>query len=596
MASSMGVEAGQHQIQGPHLPLSRLYQRALLLKGRTDARRRMAQLVADEARRLLPDCEAVVSAIVWHLPGRFEVLAGAGPWAETLVGQTWAVEGTVHQQAFRAGEPMEVLGPADRSPFPEVFRTGHIRSGRLVPLHAGAAAAGGHPELGAFGVWSSRDGPFSDAERAQVDDLGRLATLLLVQVQAWESAERSEGRLRLRRAIAEHVQSSLDIPEVVERTVGHLLDISEADRLTLSVVEDGELRVLVAKDREGTPAWSAERWPLSHAMQNPAILEVFTSGRSVRGGPFETSHPGPYSAELARARHTALVPLLIRREVTGLIALTRRSGDPFTDDEIVELEIGASVAALALRNARLHAEVQAAAVARSAFLNLAAHELRTPFAVLSGYLALLRDGSYGPPPEAWAPVMAILNRKTAELGRLIDQILSASRAESGRLALQPEPVGLVEAVTEAVARLQPRVDLQHGEVTQQVVEDSVVRVDRGALATVLDNILNNAATYTDGSPQIEVTVDGAAAGPGGAAVVRVRDHGRGIPAAAAQRIFEQFYRVEHAGGRPTAGSGLGLWIAHRLVAEMGGKLTLEWSEPGSGSEFALRLPLEARGR
>lgn len=587
--------AQQAREQPPPLPraepLAGLFETVLALQADADGLDRAAQLIAEEGRRELPCCETVVSIMPSHQPSEFRVIAGAGPWAETLVGRRWPLQGTVHDVALRSPEPVEFLAPADRSRFPEVFTAGQIRSGRLIPLVTGASLPGGRMSLGVIGFWSQRAEPFTAAERVVADHLGRFAGLLFLQVEAWHAAERGERRLRLRKAIAEDVQSSLDTVEVVHRTVEHLLEISAADRVTLSTVQDGELTILHSKDRDGEPPWTGERIPLRRALANRVVAQVFEGRQSYRGGAFQPQPGSPFAAELARASHTALVPLVIRSEVTGLIALTRRSGEAFSDDEIAELEISASVAALALRNARLYQQAQAAATARSAFLNLAAHELRTPFAVISGYVALLAEGTFGPAPEAWARPLTVVREKTAELGRLIDQILAASRAESGRFVLKPESFGLADTLRAAIDRARPRIDLYGGSISVALGADPVVRADAGATAIILDNLLNNAVTYRRGTPHLEVSLEGARDRGWRVAVVRIRDNGRGIPAPDFERIFQQFQRLEDPEFSTPAGTGLGLYIARRLADDMGATLTLEWSEPNRGSQFALRLPL-----
>jgi K+-sensing histidine kinase KdpD len=584
------IREGAPLVERP-LPVARLFEAARTLRRDDGVLESVAQLLAEEARRQLPDFEIVVSVVPWARQTEFRVIAGAGPWARSLVGRTWPIEGTVHELALSSDDPIETLEPAERTRFPEVFVAGGIGSGRLMPLVAGPPLNGRRLALGVIGFWSRRSSPLTDAERAVADDLGRLAALLMLQAEAWKVAERSEARVRLRRAIADDVQSSLDLAQIVHRTIAHLREISAADRVTLTTIEGDELVVLASHDDEVEVPWVGARFPMEQVCQNPTVAQVLAERRPLRSGPFEPSSENGFSAELRRARHTALVPLVIRNEVTGLVALTRRSGQPFSDDEMVELDIGASVAALAVHNARLHDQTQTAMAARSAFLNLAAHELRTPFTVISGYLSLLVDGTFGPPPERWARPLSILRDKTAELGSLIDQILAASRAESGKLSVELRPIPLADVVRAAVQRVQPRVDLHGGRVTLETVDEPLVHADASALGVVLDNVLNNAAIYHRDAPTIEVRVE--VDGQSGA--VRVRDSGRGIEPSDRERIFEQFYRCEDPMVHSTAGTGLGLYIARSLTAEMGGTLTLEWSELDRGSEFALRLPAAAPG-
>ena len=577
-------------------PAARLLEAVLGLRSDPHRLERASELIAQEGRRALPHCETVVLAPTPGQEYRLQVAGAAGPWAETLAGQTMVVS------RHRAGEwlhgqaAVDLSDLARRSLLPTILAEGGIRSGWLIALALEARAAQGSRVRAAMGFWKRGRGTFTPKEQGIAHRMARLATLLLAQVEAWEAAERSDERLRLRKAIAEDVQSSLDTIQVVDNTVTHLLEISAADRVTLSVVEGDHLRILSSRDRLKDPGWAGFRIPMKAVLENPPVGEALILRRPWRGGPFTLTPTGEmagFADELRAARHTALIPMVIRNQATGLIALTRRAEPAFSDDEIAELEIGASVAALALRNALLHQQVQAAADSQSLFLNLAAHELRTPFTVISGYLQMFAAHSLGPPPPSWERPLAAMRSKTEELGHLIEQILQATRAENARFALTMRPVRLDEIVRAAIGRLRARLDLHDGRVRLTAELDPLVRADPSAVGVILDNLLNNAVSYRRGPPHIEVATGLAEEAGARLATVRVRDDGVGIEAEDQERIFRRFERMALDDGPTPGGAGLGLYIARRLAEEMGGTLRVDWSEPGAGSEFTLRLPLQA---
>jgi signal transduction histidine kinase len=243
---------------------------------------------------------------------------------------------------------------------------------------------------------------------------------------------------------------------------------------------------------------------------------------------------------------------------------------------------------LAVRNARLFAEAQEASRTRSDFLNMAGHELRTPLTVVRGYLSMLADGSLGQPPPGMRQMMELLASKADELGGLIDDLLYTSRLDSGRLPAWPRQMDLRVAVTEAARRAEPLIRLQGGEIELAVPEEPlVVSADPEHVARVLDNLVNNALTYTRPDERPWVRVEALLEGKD--TVVSVEDHGRGIPPEMRERIFERFVR----GGATSAGApgtGLGLYICRQLAGRQGGRLELDSSAPGRGSRFSLRLP------
>jgi two-component system OmpR family sensor kinase len=213
----------------------------------------------------------------------------------------------------------------------------------------------------------------------------------------------------------------------------------------------------------------------------------------------------------------------------------------------------------------------------------AAHELRTPLAVLRGGIevALRADR----PPEEYRRVLASSLEEVERLIRLAEDLLLLSRAiagpEEARAQVDLEP--LLLEVFDAGARLG-----QAAGVTVRIdtATPAVVRGEATALRRALLNLVENAIKYTPPGGKVElglVTGDGLG-------VFTVADTGIGIEPADTDRIFEPFVRLDAARARDTGGAGLGLAIARSIVVAHGGTLTVE-SRPGSGSRFVVRLPL-----
>jgi signal transduction histidine kinase len=234
---------------------------------------------------------------------------------------------------------------------------------------------------------------------------------------------------------------------------------------------------------------------------------------------------------------------------------------------------------------RLFQEAQEASRAKSEFLNLAAHELRTPLSVVAGYASMLADGSFGEVPEQWQRPLAVLNAKAGELNRLVDELLLAARIETGRLPTQPAHVDLRAVVEDAVERNIAFARLQGGEVVAVLPRRAVmVHVDQDHLGRILDNLIRNGLTYAPAAPHVRIALNGATRPR-----IIVEDSGVGIPSEYRDRIFERFFRVNDEGLPPQPGTGLGLYISRDLAHRLGGSLVLERSEPGRGSVFALEL-------
>ncbi len=223
--------------------------------------------------------------------------------------------------------------------------------------------------------------------------------------------------------------------------------------------------------------------------------------------------------------------------------------------------------------------------AKAEFVAAVSHELRTPLTPLKGYLTSLARGAIPDSPQARQEYYEIMLNQANRLERLITDLLDVSQIESGQMSIAVESVDigdLLDAQAFELSRQHPDRDVRfHRPARPVVVQADPFRVGQVAL-----NLLSNALKYSPaGSP-----VDLELACSGSHAVVSVGDRGPGVPAPERDRVFERFHRVENGLTRTTGGTGLGLFIARRLVEGMFGRL---WLEPraGGGSTFSFSLPL-----
>ncbi|WP_437685523.1 ATP-binding protein [Sorangium sp. So ce176] len=250
-----------------------------------------------------------------------------------------------------------------------------------------------------------------------------------------------------------------------------------------------------------------------------------------------------------------------------------------TDQVIARRRVEALVEALKLADQR-----------KDEFLAMLAHELRNPMASISLSLTLLDDVE-GQGPES-ARYREIARRQMGHLVRLVDDLLDVSRITRGTVELRLDDVDLAALVQNAVAAARPAVQArQHALSLSVEVGDFGVRADATRLEQVVTNLLTNAAKYTPPGGAISVRLTREAAGGAPQAVLRVRDTGRGIPAAMLERVFELFTQVDQTIDRSTGGLGLGLTLVRRLVEMHGGSVVAASAGPGRGSEFTVRLPL-----
>lgn len=223
------------------------------------------------------------------------------------------------------------------------------------------------------------------------------------------------------------------------------------------------------------------------------------------------------------------------------------------------------------------------------FLSTVAHELRSPLTVLSLAVQFLRLPQAD--PKLHEQTLSRLERQTAYMARLIEDLLDLTRVRCGTFTLRREVVDLRSVFVTAAETAQPLIESrEHRLELTPFPEPLWVIGDPARLIEVVSNLLNNAATYTPKGGRIWLS----AAKEGQTVTVRIRDDGMGIPKEMLSRVFELFARAAPAEDS-SAGLGIGLALVRRLVELHGGTVEATSDGPGKGSEFIVRLPLLPNG-
>jgi PAS domain S-box-containing protein len=230
-------------------------------------------------------------------------------------------------------------------------------------------------------------------------------------------------------------------------------------------------------------------------------------------------------------------------------------------------------------SARLLEEARSAVRSRDEFLQIAAHELKTPITSLRGFCQWLY-ARHDMDAKGRDRALSTIDRQAAKLARLVERLLDVSRLRLGHLALSLERADLVTIVREAIASVaRPSA----APLALDAPASLPAQVDPVRIEQVVTNLVDNA--FRHGSPvgPVEVAVRPLAHDR---AEISVCDHGPGVPQEERERIFERFYR---APGAPSSGLGLGLSISREIVALHGGSLIVE-SGAGAGACFRVTLP------
>jgi PAS domain S-box-containing protein len=317
-------------------------------------------------------------------------------------------------------------------------------------------------------------------------------------------------------------------------------------------------------------------WPLVSVEDREMVHDLF--GRATAGEPGygETSLIHRLGRRV-RVRLT-FVPIRVEGEVIGVYCIA----EDITERKRAEAEREA----LLLRERVARAEAEAASRAKTDFLAVVSHELKTPLNIITGFADLLHDGDAGPLSDVQRRHVERIQSASRQLLQLIDELLSYTRLESGPEAPLLQPVDVGAALRYAAAEAQPAAREKGLEVkVLDGTELCVALTDPARLRRLLQALVSNAVKFTESG---EILVQ--ARRESSMLAVTVTDTGIGIAEEHMERIWEPFWQVEHPLVRRAGGTGLGLSLARRLVELLGGDIEVR-SAPGAGTTFTVRLPV-----
>ena len=481
------------------------------------------------------------------------------------------------------GQPLDLL-------IPERFRASHraqvaqFAAGPVVARHM--SQRGAIPALRKDGEEFLADAAISKLEIGQ----HIILTAVLRDITRREKLERDQAFLL---DAGQVLASSLDYEQTLTR-VAELAVRSLADCCMVDILEEGgrarRLRVAVADRSKDEVARQLRAYPsLSSRAQPPWVEATLEAAapvlvRDVAPSFIESIAEDREHLRLLHElapRSYVSVPLTTHEQLFGAIVFissTRRYGG---EDLRLAVDLTAR-AALAIYNARLHAETERAVRARDEVVGVVAHDLRNPLnaIVLSAQLLLRRTST----PDAAAKTREELDRilRTAErANKLISDLLDVTRIEAGRIAvdLRREPAN--QLIADALELVRPLLGDYELEVSPPAALPAV-RADRDRIIQVFSNLISNAIKFTPRGGRITVGAEASDRD----VTFHVADTGQGMSAEQLRHIFDRFWQGDRKDRR---GAGLGLAIAKGIVEAHGGRIWAD-SQLGAGTTFFFAIP------
>ena len=292
------------------------------------------------------------------------------------------------------------------------------------------------------------------------------------------------------------------------------------------------------------------------------------------------------AVENAEVRQLLAVPIRVGDRRLGVIEILARRPDAFAPADAEVLVLLAEQAAIALRNARLIAELQRSSRLKDDFLANLSHEVRTPLTGVIGWAEVLLD-TRGEDPQTRRAATAILGQAEA-LSRMLSDLIDLSRIDQHGLDVRRTEVHVAEVVAEAVEAIAPGAEKRGvGLRCELAAELPAVDADAARLKQVFWNLLANAVKFSP--PASDVTITGRRLDTGGVELV-VSDLGYGIAPSFLPHVFDRFRQEETSTNRRFGGLGVGLSIARAIVLAHGGTIECQSEGRGRGARFTVTLP------
>lgn len=321
-----------------------------------------------------------------------------------------------------------------------------------------------------------------------------------------------------------------------------------------------------------------------------------------------------------------LIPLKVKGNLIGLLAMgSKETGEAYNDEDLQVLEIIAAQAAVAIENAGLYSEVKKFNVrlrrevkkatsdvkdanasltstnkklteaydklkqldsAKNEFISIASHQLRTPLTSIKGFISLIRDGDYGKVSRGVDTALKKIFISNERLIKLVNDLLSLSRIESGKFTFNFEKNDIVGMVKNIVDNFELEAEDRGLKILFKKPEGKInpFVFDRDKMYEVVSNLVDNAIKYTP-KGEIKVSLENSAK----KIRVVVEDSGKGMEKDESQYVFEKFRRGVGSSNLNTEGTGLGLYVCKKIVDAHKGKIIAESEGPGKGSRFIVEL-------
>jgi len=235
-----------------------------------------------------------------------------------------------------------------------------------------------------------------------------------------------------------------------------------------------------------------------------------------------------------------------------------------------------------------NAQLQRLDEAKDEFVSMASHQLRTPLTSVKGYISMVLEGDAGKITSTQRQLLGEAFTSSERMVHLINDFLNVSRLQTGKFVIEEKATDLSKVITQEVESLRTTAKAHDLTITyRQPSHFPILYLDEGKIRQVLMNFIDNAIYYSPEGSTITVSL----ANEEGFAVVKVKDEGIGVPESERAHLFSKFFRASNARKQRPDGTGVGLFLAKKVIVAQGGSMVFD-SKEGEGSTFGFRLPIK----
>lgn len=386
------------------------------------------------------------------------------------------------------------------------------------------------------------------------------------------------------------LNSTLDPETLLEHILDSAVEMLDCEAASILLYNEGKNELRFAASTGANPVELAK---IPVPLENSLAGKIFRENAPlvVNDVPRDRRHYTEVSSQTqVQVRSLLGVPMRIQKQKVGVIEAINKQDGVFSYSDVKLLAIIASLAAVAIDNARMVQELkeanlrlQEADEMKNRFMAVASHELRTPLGIILGYATFLKEEAQGELSEHAANVL----NAALELRALVEDMTNMNMFYTGERDVKPEPIPLQDVVRAACDEIASMMEARSNVLALKLPpEPVIVKADPKKLKLALVNVLNNAVRFSPEGSEIRVWMEVSE----DAVLVAVQDEGLGIPPDKLDLVFEQFYQVEDHMTRRYGGLGLGLAITREIVNLHGGRIWAESPGLGHGSTFKIALP------